>query len=68
MISQGHVIHEESSLDRLNQSLKDRKGKKVVKLKEINNRFLGLRFGLIEKTHREYQYIKTLINEFKSIH
>ena len=45
LISQGHVIHEESSLDRLNQSLKDRKGKKVVKLKEINNRFLGLRFN-----------------------
>jgi CRISPR/Cas system-associated protein endoribonuclease Cas2 len=67
LISQGYVIHEESSLERLNHSLKGRKNKKIAKLKEINDRLLDLRYGLAQKTTREYGRIKILINEFKSL-
>ena len=65
LISQGYIIHEESSLERLNHSLKDQKTKKIAKLKEINDRLLDLRYGLAQKTTREYERIKILINEFK---
>jgi hypothetical protein len=37
------------------------------KLKEINDRLLDLRYGLAQKTTREYKRIKILINEFKSL-